>query len=143
MAGKKGEELNIFKRSRLRFSQMREDVIGYLKGVYTTASPFFQIVQVILHIGRMILYYISTSINELNITRAFHPRSVRGLATLTGHNPSRGVAARGTVRLTCRSATDYDGDTVIIPNYTVIKNYANGMKYVLNMPSERMSVIVG
>lgn len=150
MAGKKGEELNIFKRSRLRFSQMREDVISYLKGVYkdngetfTTASPFFQIVQVILHIGRMILYYISTSINELNITRAFHPRSVRGLATLTGHNPSRGVAARGTVRLTCRSATDYDGDTVIIPNYTVIKNYANGMKYVLNMPSERMYVIVG
>ena len=110
---------------------------------FTTASPFFQIVQVILLLGRMVLYYISTSINELNITRAFHPRSVRGLAALTGHNPSRGIAARGVVRLTCKSNTDYEGQTIVIPNYTVIKNLNNGLSYILNMPANNLYMIVG
>lgn len=150
MASNKSEDLNIFKRSRLKFEELREDVVNYLKSVYkesdqqfTTASPFFQIVQVILHLGRMILYYISNSINELNITRAFHPRSVRGLAALTGHNPSRGIAARGVVKLTCKSNPAYEGQTIIIPNYTSIKNFGNGLSYILNMPSDNLYMIVG
>lgn len=146
----KNEDLNIFKKSRLKFNELKEDVLNYLRYTYkengeqfTTASPFFQIVQVILHLGRMVLYYISTSINELNITRAFHPRSVRGLAALTGHNPSRGIAARGVVRLTCKSNTDYEGQTIVIPNYTVIKNLNNGLSYILNMPANNLYMIVG
>jgi len=150
MAKTYNDDLNIFKRSRLKFEELREDVLKYLKDTYkengevfSSASPFFQIVQVILHLGRMILYYIQNSINELNITRAFHPRSVRGLATLTGHNPSRGTGARGTIKLVCKSNTDYEGSTIIIPNYTSIKNLNNGMPYIMNMPSEKLYVIVG
>lgn len=150
MANSYKNDLSIFKRSRLRFNQLKEDVIKYLKDVYkdtgetfSNASPFFQIVQVTLHLGRMILYYIQNSINELNITRAFHPRSVKGISTLTGHNPSRGTGARGTVKLICKQGSGYDGTTVIVPNYTSIKNLNNGLSYILNMPSDKLYIVVG
>src|ERR1035437_4293224 len=97
--------MSIFKTSRIRFSELYNDSIEFIKNSYynvsqyfTMASPMGQILQVILHFGRMIMYYVEDSITELNIKTATRPNSVRGLSMLTGHNPSRATAARGTLR---------------------------------------------
>jgi copper chaperone CopZ len=129
---------------------MYEDTLKYIRGVYrnagqefTMASPFAQLVKVTLNLGRMILFYIETSITELNIESAHHARSVRGLAALTGHTPSSGIAARGSLYMTYNMSSDYMGETVVIKNHTKIKNTSNGLTYIAMLPSSSMRLTVG
>lgn len=138
---------NIFSKSRLKFNELYSDAITYLKTIYgnvgeyfSNSSPMGQLLRVILHLGRMILYYVEDSITELNINTASRERSIRGLSILTGHNPSRGMAARGTIKLSYNNNSDYFNQTILIPNYTQITNQSNGLKYLMILPSEQMKI---
>ena len=143
-------DFKIFKSNRLGLSQMYDDIMSYLKTVYavnekefTAASPFAQIVSVTVNLGRMILFYIENSITELNIATAYQARSIRGLATLTGHMPSLGVASRGSLYMTYNMQSDYEGETIYIKNYTKITNGTNGLSYIAILPSNVMEITVG
>ena len=136
----------MIRTSRIRLSELYQDSINFVKTSYQSvgkyfsmASPMGQLLQVILNIGRMILYYVEDSITELNINTASRPDSVRGLAALTGHNPSRGQAARGTLRLTYNGdKIDMYGNTVVIPNYTQVTSSINGLIYTIVLPGEEV-----
>lgn len=134
------KDLKIFKLNRLHFSELWNDAIDYIKETYkavnqafTTASPFAQLLQVILNLGRMIFYYIEDSITGLNIRTAYRPDQIKGLAQLAGHDPSRSIAARGAITIY------YKGDPVAhdehnvcyIPNKTKVTCKQNGLKYVI------------
>lgn len=135
---------NIFKTSRIRLSELYQDAINFISNTYgnvgqhfTMASPMGQLLQVMLNYGRMILYYIEDSITELNILNASRPESVKGLASLTGHNPSRSMAARGTLKLTYNGEDlDVYANVIIIPNYTTITNTSNSLTYTIILPGE-------
>ena len=140
--------MSMLKTSRIRLSEIYSDSINFIKTSYESvgkhfsmASPMGQLLQVILSIGRMILYYIEDSITELNINTASRPDSVRGLASLTGHNPSRGQAARGTLKLTYNGEKiDMYGNTVVIPNYTQVSSSINGLIYTIILPGEEVRI---
>ena len=143
-------DYKIFKANRLGLNDLYTDAVRYIKNVYnandkefTSASPFAQIVNVVINLGRMILFYIENSITELNIETAYQARSIRGLAELTGHVPSRGMAARGTLYMTYNMSSDYEGQTIYIKNYTKIKNASNGLTYVAVFPTNVMQLTVG
>ena len=131
--------LEIFKLNRLRFDQMYEDARNYLRNkyaqadtVFTSSSPFGQLLEVTLNMGRMVLFYIEDSITELNMNTATRDRSIRGLARLTGHNPTRAIAATGTLRFTYNGKKiDLYGNTAIIPNFTALTNGENGLSYLV------------
>lgn len=138
--------MNIFSTIRIKLSELYEDSIAYLESAYgrvgqyySTASPMGQLLQVILNYGRMILYYIEDSVTELNIKTATRPTSIRGLAAISGHNPSRAMAARGTLRLGFNGQKlDITGSVVTIPNYTTIINSQNGFTYTIVLPNEEV-----
>lgn len=140
----------IFSANRIGLSQLYEDAMSYIKKVYdangqefSVASPFAQIVNVIVNLGRMILFYIETTINELNIETAYQSRSIKGLSELTGHVPSRGVSARGSLYMTYNMESGYQGETIYIKNYTKIKNTANGLTYLAIFPTNTLQLTVG
>ena len=138
--------MSMIKTARIRLSELYQDSINFVKTSYQSvgkyfsmASPMGQLLQVILNLGRMILYYVEDSITELNINTASRPDSVKGLASLTGHNPSRGQAARGTLRLTYNGEKiDMYGNTVVIPNYTQVTSSINGLIYTIVLPGEEV-----
>ena len=142
--------MSIIRTSRIRLSELYKDSIDFIGQTYqglrkqfTMASPMGQLLQVVLNLGRMILYYIEDSITELNILTASRPNSIRGLASLTGHNPSRGVASRGTLRLNYNGEKlDIFANTVIIPVYTTLTSSINGLTYTVLLPGQdaRMSL---
>jgi len=140
--------MSMIKTARIRLSELYQDSINFVKTSYNNvgqyfsmASPMGQLLQVILNIGRMILYYIEDSITELNINTASRPNSVKGLASLTGHNPSRGQSARGTLRLTYNGQKlDMYANTVIIPNYTTLTCSVTGLIYTVVLPGEEVRI---
>lgn len=137
---------NIIKTARIRLSELYQDSINFIKQTYddagqyfTMASPMGQILQVVLNLGRMILFYVEDSITELNILTASRSTSVKGLAALTGHNASRGVAARGTLRFFYNgSKIDIYGNTVVIPTYTKLISTSNGLTYTVVLPGQEV-----
>ena len=140
--------MSMIKTARIRLAELYQDSINFVKTSYnsvgqyfTMASPMGQLLQVVLNLGRMILYYVEDSITELNIRTASRAQSVKGLASLTGHNPSRGQGARGTLRLTYNGQPiDIYGNTVVIPNYTKIVSSINGLTYTVVLPGEEVRV---
>jgi len=135
---KKSYNIKIFSLNRIRYEELWEDALAYVKKTYQEASrkfnsssPFAQLLSVVLHLGRMILYYIEDSITGLNIRTAWRPEQIRGLATLTGHNPGRSIAARCAARISYNgSSSDLSGQVVYIPEKIELQNILNGMGYV-------------
>jgi hypothetical protein len=136
--------MKIFDTTRIRFSELYYDAIEFIKTSYselgqyfTMASPMGQLLQVMLQYGRMILYYVEDSITELNIKTASRPQSIKGLATLTGHSPSRAIAARGTISISHNGTKLPTYSNILtIPNYTKISSNENGLTYTVVLPGE-------
>lgn len=142
-------ELNMFNVAKLKFNDLYDSAISYLRRIYgnvgqyfTDSSPFGQLLKVTLHLGRMIMVYIEDAITELNIKTATREKSIKGLAALTGHNPSRGLAARGSVKFSYNNSNEYTNQFVIIPNYTQLKNNSNGLIYTMVLPSDNMKMLL-
>lgn len=135
---------NIFSLARLKFSELWEDATNAVKKsykdrgqVYSEASPFFQILRVILHMSKMIFYYIEDSITELNILTANRPSSIRGLSTLTGHDPFRGSCAKGIVNISFNPNTDLSAyKSISLKNFTKLTSSVTGLPYILVIPAE-------
>ena len=138
--------LNIFKYNRIRFDQLYEDGKNYLTDrflqvgdVFSPASAYGQIFGVLIDLGKLIFYYVEDSITELNIFTATRDVSIRSLARIAGHNPTRAIAASGTVRLTYNgNPIDIYGDTIIIPNYTKLVDNGSGLTYTITSDTEEV-----
>lgn len=136
---KKSYNIKIFSLNRIKYEELWADALRYVKQVYNdldqkfnSSSPFAQLLSVVLHLGRMIMYYIEDSITGLNIRTAWRPEQIRGLATLTGHNPGRAIASRCAAKITYNGSTpEFDGQIVYIPNKMEINNTITGLGYVI------------
>lgn len=137
--------LKFLSTSKIRASEIIADTktyIGRLYGrlgdMFTTASPFSQILEVLSEISELLFFYVEDATVEQNILTAQHPESIYGLARLTGHDAFRGSSAIGeiAIRLNTSSANDISGDALIIPANTIIKSNSNGIPYTLRTNSD-------
>ena len=139
MAEKDDKEIKIFKLNRIKFAELYQDALNYIRASYkvvgqqfNTASPFGQLLQVVLHLGRMIFYYIEDSITGLNIRTAYRPDQVKGLAMLAGHDTARAIAARGACQIFFIDKGSYlTGQVCYIPNKTKVISKINGLTYTI------------
>ena len=86
----------------------------------------------------MIFFYIEAVATELNISRARNIESIYGLSRLTGHDPTRGISARGIIglRLNTSASTLLNGDYVQIMNGASFELGQNGLTYFLRFNSD-------
>jgi len=140
--------LEIFKKSRILFQELLEDAKSYLSfkfsqadELFSPASPFGQLLSVIINLGKLILYYIEDSITELNIYTASRNSSIKTLSIISGHNPSRAISSQGLISLKWKEKDiDINGNTILIPNYTKIINQSNSLTYTIYLESDFISV---
>lgn len=136
--------MDIFKVNKIAFEQLYGDVKSYLTDkyqqvglVFSPASAYGQILSVVLDLGKLIFYYVEDSITELNIYTASREVSVKSLARIAGHNPTRAISATGTIILSYSGEQiDMYGNTVIIPNFTKLTNDATGLPYLISLNTE-------
>jgi hypothetical protein len=138
--------LEIFKYNRIRFDELYSDASNYMQTkfsqvneVFTPASAYGQLLSVMLDLGKLIFYYVEDSVTEMNIFTATRDVSIRSLARIAGHNPTRAVAASGTINLTYNgNPIDLYGNTIIIPNYTRLIDNSNGLSYTITSDVEEI-----
>ncbi|CAB4175752.1 hypothetical protein UFOVP1247_312 [uncultured Caudovirales phage] len=140
------DNFKVFKRLSIYVEDILSQTINYLtvkfsqsKAVFTSASPFGQLLLVVENLTQLVFFYIEDSITELNINEATRLTSIYSLATLAGHNPSRAVSAVGEISLSTKAgAGEPPTDFVIIPNLTRIRCANNGLVYVLDLPQDEI-----
>ena len=140
------DNFKVFKRLSIYVEDIISQTINYLtvkfsqsKAVFTSASPFGQLLLVVENLTQLVFFYIEDSITELNINEATRLTSIYSLATLAGHNPSRAVSAVGEISLSTKAgAGEPPTDFVIIPNLTRIRCANNGLVYVLDLPQDEI-----
>ena len=137
--------MSFFSKTRIRATELFGDAFEYLQRTYdqaretfTPASPFGQILTVVANLGEMIFFYIEAIATEMNISRARNIESIYGLSRLTGHDPTRGISARGIIglRLNTSASTLLNGDYVQITNGASFEIGQNGLTYFLNFNSD-------
>jgi hypothetical protein len=136
--------MSFFSKTRIKASELFQDSFRYLQATYdqaievfTPASPFGQILTVVANLGELIFFYIESALTELNIARARNIESIYGLSRLTGHNPTRGISARGIVGFRLNEkASQINGSYVQINNYAEVEAEETGLTYFLEFDSD-------
>ncbi len=137
--------MSFFSKTRIRANELFLDSFEYLQRTYnqatevfTPASPFGQLLTVVANLGELIFFYIEAVATELNIFRARNIESIYGLSRLTGHDPTRGISAKGIIglRLNTNAGNAFDGNYVQILNGAALEIGNNGFSYFLKFDSD-------
>jgi len=138
-------EFKFLQAARVKASQIKIDAQKYISRVYgragnlfTAASPFAQIIQVMSELTEMIFYYVEDATVEQNIMTAQQPESIYGLARLTGHDPSRGLSAIGEIEVRWKAGAQNDiaGSALYINANSQIRSDLNGLPYLLRTSND-------
>jgi hypothetical protein len=142
-------ELKFLSKARIKATEMIADTRTYISRVYgrsgdlfTTASPYSQILEVLAELTNLVFFYIEDATVEQNILTAQDPESIYGLARLAGHDAFRGSSALGElkIRLNTSAFNDIEGDTLNIPSNCVIKASKNGLEYILRTNNDQFII---
>ena len=142
-------ELKFLSRARIKVTEMIADTRTYISRVYgrssdlfTTASPYSQILEVLAELTNLNFLYIEDAVVEQNILTAQDPESIYGLARLAGHDAFRGSSALGElkIRLNTSAFNDIEGDTLNIPANCIIKASKNGLEYILRTNNDQFVI---
>ncbi len=142
-------ELKFLSKARIKATEMIADTRTYISRVYgrsrdlfTTASPYSQILEVLAELTNLNFLYIEDALVEQNILTAQDPESIYGLARLAGHDSFRGSSAIGELKLRLNTSAfnDIEGDTLNIPANSVIKASKNGLEYILKTNNDQFVI---
>ena len=139
--------MQFFQFLDLKFSNLNRQINDYLRIVFnrsdesfSNASPFGQIINVEKEIYQQNILYQKNIIRNLIIEDANNQKSIRNLARIGGHNPSRAISATGTISLKLKPGVDIDeeinGGKIKIADKTKIKNITNGLLYSIRLVSD-------
>ena len=87
------------------------------------------------------ILYLKNFVKQLDIEQANSVRMINNIARISGHNPSRGISAKGTLKFKLKQGINIDqlvsNGQVVIYNKTVIKNTSNNLYYSLKIGTDK------
>lgn len=131
------------------FNNIKFEVEKYLKEEYnkanilfSSASPFGQLLQVIENLHQQSILYLKNAINtfDLGQSNSNNERVIRNAAIFAGHNPGRAISATGTLKITLKAGSDISnlipGSRIALRNKLQLRNKTNGLDYSLSLGSD-------
>ena len=132
--------------SEITFSKIKAEIEAYLQSTYnkagvlfTTASPYGQILSVIENLFQLSVLYLKNVIKNVSLLdkTSINERMIKNSAILAGHLPTRAISATGTLKLSLNSTTviqnDISGGKITLYNKQTLKNKTNGLYYSVNL----------
>lgn len=130
----------IFSTNQIRYKDIANQIYLYLidtysqaQQVFSKASPYGQILDVINNFSQLLFMYLEDAIVENNIITAQKQKSIYGLSRLVGHNPTRGISAQGTIRVKMNpgAQADVNASYILFLNKTKLTCVNNGLSYFI------------
>jgi len=135
----------VFNFIELNYTNLTNQIINWLSAAYNKsgilfnpASPYGQILEVIKEFFLQDILYLKNFVKQLDIDQAVSTRMIANIARISGHNPSRAMAAKGTLQFKLKQGVSIDNvSQVVIYDNTLIKNSTNGLYYSLKTSTDR------
>jgi len=141
-------KFNFIEKSKVISTELYDSSVQWLSSkynqsikVFSLSSGFGQLLQVLNDLQQLNLYYIEDSVTELNILTATRDKSILGLTTLNGHNPTRAIAAKGELELywNGKDADLIDG-LILLQNLLPITCNTNSLDYLLKINADSLAI---
>ena len=138
----------IFNRIELNYNNISTQIVNWLSLAYNksgilfnSSSPYGQILEVIKETFRQNILYLKNTVRQLDIEQANNKRMIINTARISGHNPSRALSAKGTLKLKLKQGININqnviGEKIIIYDNTIIKNNSNSLFYTIKVGSDK------
>lgn len=137
------DKLKVALRANIRQEELLNSIKQLIKQeyedagkVFTPASPYGQILDLLTAFNENWMFYLEDIANEGNMATANRQESRFGLAQLSGHNPTRTIAANGIITLTTKIPDeDIRGRFIVLNNYTKLRCENNNLEYFIEVSS--------
>lgn len=136
----------------LTFDRLKKEVIKYLQNEYsksnilfTNASPYGQILNVIMNLHQLSMLYLKNSIKQFDLSEpnSLNEKIIKNAAIFAGHIPTRAISSTGVLKFTLKPTVDIEkdipGGRITFNNKMLLKNNTNGLEYSLNIGSEKIT----
>lgn len=134
----------------ISFLNIKAEVERFLKTehnkaavLFSPASPFGQILNVLENLQQLSLLYLKNSINQFDLSdpNSVNPKIIRNAAITAGHIPGRSISSTGNLKLVVKSGIDLESELpglrISFFNRSSLKNNTNGLFYALNLGQDR------
>jgi hypothetical protein len=141
--------MGFFDSNKITFSEVTEKVQQFLVrtynqagSVFTTASPFGQILQVLNSYSQLFFLYLEDSLVEMNILTASKERSIYGWSRLAGHNPTRALTAQGTIKIKFKptATSDINASYILMLDETKLVCESNNFPYFIQLGNSLQNI---
>jgi hypothetical protein len=138
----------VFNFIELNYTNLTNQITNWLSSVYdkssilfNAASPFGQILEVTKEFFLQNILYLKNFVRQLDIDQANTRRAINNIARISGHNSSRAISAKGTLKFKLKQGINIDtmvsGGQVTIYDNTTLKNKSNSLYYALKVGSDK------
>lgn len=139
--------------TEITFTNIKNEVSAYLRDrhnkaaiLFSPASPYGQILDVLQNLHQLSFLYLKNSINQFDLVadpNNLNEVVIRNSAILAGHIPGRAISASGNLKLTVKSGVNLEqelkGGKITLNNRFLLKNKTNGLEYSLNLGQEKIT----
>ena len=139
----------------ITYANIKSEIERYLQDehnkssiVYSPASPYGQILNVLENLHQLSLLYLKNSIKQYDLSdpNSNNERIIKNSAILAGHIPGRAISATGNLKLVVKSGIDLQselpGGRITMNNRNLLKNNTNGLFYSLNLGQDKVTYVV-
>ena len=138
----------VFNRIELNYANLTNQIKNWLISAYeksnilfNPSSPYGQILEVVKEFFLQNILYLKNFVKQLDIEQSNSRRMIANIARISGHNPSRAISAKGTLKFKLKQGINIDqlvsGGQVIIYDNSVLKNKTNSLYYSLDIGTDR------
>lgn len=137
---------------QITFDKVKKDIDSFLQQTYnkagilfTPASPYGQVLDVMAELYQTSFLYLKNSINQMDLSlpNSNNKKIIKNAAIFAGHIPGRSISSTGTLRFHIKSDIDIEkeipGSRITLFDKTAIKNKQNGLEYIINIGSDKLS----
>jgi hypothetical protein len=141
--------MGFFESNRIKFGELTAKVQEFLVktynqagSVFTSSSPFGQILQVLNSYSQLFFLYLEDVLVEMNILTASKEKSIYGWSRLAGHNPTRALSAQGTIKIKFKptATSDINATYILLLDETKLICESNNLPYFIQLGNALQNV---
>lgn len=134
----------VFNFIELNYTNLTNQINNWLSAAYNkssilfnAASPYGQILEVVKEFFLQNVVMLKNFTKQVDIDQATTTRMINSISRISGHNPSRSISAKGTLKFKLKQGINIydkvqDGQLIIYED-TLIKNKTNSLFYTLKV----------
>jgi hypothetical protein len=139
----------------ITFANIKNEIERFLRDehnkagvLYSPASPYGQILNVLENLHQLSILYLKNSIKQFDLSdpNSNSEKIIRNVAIFAGHIPGRSISATGNLKLVVKSGidlqTELPGGRITMFNRNLLRNNNNGLFYSLNLGQDKVTYLI-